>query len=82
MDLDVYSLDMYLKAIPRLKAEEEYDLNIIETFPHRTAKSQRDIMKKLNKKISEKLDHEFEMSEEKSPMSTNEVSKLIGGFNG
>jgi hypothetical protein len=82
MDLDVYSLDMYLKAIPKLKAEEDYDLNLIAAFPYRNAKGQKDVMKKLNKIIDQKLENEFEMDVEKSPMSTDEISKLIGGFNG
>lgn len=82
MELDVYSLDMYLKAIVRLQAEEEYILNKIETFPYKNAKGQKETMRGLNKIIGQKLDNEFEFSEEKSPMSAEEVAKLIGGFNG
>lgn len=82
MELDVYSLDMYLKAIVRLQAEEEYIANKIETFPYKNAKGQKYTMKSLNKIISQKLDTEFDFNEEKSPMSTEEAAKLIGGFNG
>jgi replicative superfamily II helicase len=82
MELDVYSLDMYLKAIKRLEAEEQYMSSVVQTFPYKNAKGQKDTMKKLNKIISESLENEFFFDEERSPMSSIEVSKLIGGLNG
>lgn len=77
---------MYLKAMERLKFEEEYEENITLTFPHREAKSQKEIMRKLNKKISEELDDEFEIfkpkKEKKKPHTKEEVEKLLKDFNG
>lgn len=77
---------MYSKAMERLKYEEEYQQNIIQTFQNRKAKEQREIMQRLNKKISQKLEDEFESFKEKKekekPHTKEEIAELLRGFNG
>ena len=72
----VFKSDCKIASRRRIHSKQNRDL------PYKNAKGQKDTMKSLNKIISQKLDNEFDFNEEKSPMSAEEVAKLIGGFNG